>query len=109
MTRSQLVALGAVLFGLGLSACAAPPSQDRPAPAPGERTESPRGECDAARVAWTFGRVADDALVERARTEAGALTVRVLRPGMMITKEFSATRLNIRVDNARKVIATSCG
>ena len=109
MTPSRLVALSAVLLCLSLSACAAPPPQTRPAPAGDARAETPVAKCDATRLAWALGQVADDALVERARTGAGALSVRVLRPGMMVTNDFSATRLNIRVDNARKVLATSCG
>jgi hypothetical protein len=28
---------------------------------------------------------------------------------MMVTREFNGDRLNIRVDNERKVLATSCG
>jgi hypothetical protein len=35
--------------------------------------------------------------------------VRVLRPGMVITREFNGARLNIRVDNEHKVLSVSCG
>jgi hypothetical protein len=56
-----------------------------------------------------MGQVADDALIERARTGAGAATVRVLRPGMVITNDHDATRLNLRIDNERKVLSYSCG
>jgi hypothetical protein len=92
---------------LALSACAAP---TREATAPSSGTNHPESAaCDAHNLSWTVGLVADDALVERARIEAGAATVRVLRPGMMITNEVSATRLNLRIDNDRKVLAYSCG
>jgi hypothetical protein len=96
-----------LLMVLALSACAAP---TREATTPSSGTNHPEpGACDARMLSWTVGQVADDALIERARIEAGAATVRVLRPGMMITNEVSATRLNLRIDNARKVLAYSCG
>jgi hypothetical protein len=76
------------------------------APAADARAE---GVCDATPLAWTIGQVADDALVERARVQAGAKTVRVIRPGVMITNDFSAQRLNLRVDVERKVLAYNCG
>lgn len=96
-----------LLMVLALSACAAP---TREATTLSSGTNHPQsGACDAHMLSWTVGVVADDALIERARTEAGAATVRVLRPGMMITNEVNPTRLNLRIDNARKVLAYSCG
>lgn len=96
-----------LLMVLALSACAAP---TRDATTPSSGTNHPQsGACDAHTLSWTLGQVADDALIERARTEAAAGTVRVLRPGMMITNDIDPTRLNLRIDNARKVLAYSCG
>jgi hypothetical protein len=102
-----------VLFAslcLELSACAATPPQQKvrtvqqePTPAPADR------QCDATSLNWALGKVADDALIMRAQEESGAKTVRVLRPGVMVTQEFNGLRLNIRVDTERKVLATSCG
>jgi hypothetical protein len=100
-------ALAASLLGVALSSCAASPRPD--ASAPVATAPAADRQCDASTLGWAVGQVADDALVERARTEAGAQSVRVLRPGMMVTREFNGTRLNIRVDNERKVLATSCG
>ena len=37
----------------------------------------------------------------------GAL--RVVRPGMMVTMDYSATRLNVHVDGAGKILALDCG
>jgi glucose/arabinose dehydrogenase len=100
---------------LGLAACAATPPQDKvqsvaedsaPAPAPAEPEQR---QCDATSLGWAVGKVADDALIARAQAESGASSVRVLRPGMMVTQEFNGMRLNIRVDTERKVLATSCG
>jgi hypothetical protein len=107
-----------VLLGslcVGLAACAATPPQDKvqtvaedsaPAPAPAEPEQR---KCDASSLGWAVGQVADDALIARAQKESGASSVRVLRPGMMVTQEFNGMRLNIRVDTERKVLATTCG
>jgi hypothetical protein len=109
MKNILTVALGSAVLALSLSACASPP-REAIAPATGsDRPSTPAGVCDATPLAWAVGQVADDALVERARREAGASSVRVLRPGMMVTNEFDAKRLDIRVDTERKVLATSCG
>ena len=48
-------------------------------------------------------------VVEAARVSAGALMVRILRPGQMVTKEFDAERLNLEVDAAGRIIAARCG
>jgi hypothetical protein len=97
-----------LLMVLALSACAAPAREVTTAAPPG--TNHPRaGACDARKLSWTLGLVADDALIERSRMESGATTVRVLRPGMMITNEVNPARLNLRIDNARKVLVYSCG
>ena len=109
MNRPLPLALSSVLLALSLSACAASPQQGPPPPTGADPAEPPAGACDATPLSWAVGQVADEALIERARNEAGAQTVRVLRPGMMVTREFNAMRLNIRVDTERKVLATSCG
>jgi hypothetical protein len=36
-------------------------------------------------------------------------TLRVIRPGMMITMDYSATRLNVRVDGNSIILALNCG
>ena len=97
-----------LLSFLALSACAQPAGKTEP-PAQEAASDAHPGSCDASVLAWATGQVADEALVERARVQAGAKTVRVLRPGMMVTREFNGDRLNIRVDNERKVLATNCG
>ena len=48
-------------------------------------------------------------VVEAARVSAGALMVRILRPGQMVTKEFDPERLNLEVDAAGRIIAARCG
>lgn len=109
MNRLLPAALGNLLLAFGLAACAAPMPHASPQSAGTEPAPPAAGACNADSLSWAIGQVADDALVERARTEAGAQSVRMLRPGIMITREFNAARLNVRVDNERKVISTSCG
>ena len=36
-------------------------------------------------------------------------TLRMIRPGMMVTMDYSATRLNARVDGAGRILSLSCG
>ena len=102
MKPSSFLATSALALALGLSACAA-------APPSGGATPPAAGACDAAPIAWTIGRLADDALVERARVESHSASVRVLRPGMLVTNDHDAARLNVRVDNERKVLSVACG
>jgi hypothetical protein len=102
MKLSSCLANTAFVLALGLSACAAaPPSSGATTPA--------AGACDTAPIAWTIGQVADDALVERARVESHSTSVRVLRPGMLVTNDHDGGRLNIRVDNERRVLSVECG
>ncbi len=35
--------------------------------------------------------------------------LRVIRPGMMVTMDYSATRLNVHVDGAGTILALDCG
>jgi hypothetical protein len=105
MKRSLPALLGSCSLFCVLAACAVP----APADDGGSTGGTPVAVCDATHVAWAVGQVADDALVERARVESGSTSVRVLRPGMVITREFNGARLNIRVDNERKVLSVSCG
>jgi hypothetical protein len=110
MTSLRHAAFGS-LFVLGLAACATPPpttTDDTPPPSSaGDKNST--GECNASTLGWAMGQAADASLVARAQAEAGAKTVRVLRPGMMVTQEYNAARLDLRVDNDGKVIHFECG
>ena len=67
------------------------------------------GECNAAAAQFAVGRQADAQLQAQAQAKSGARTVRVLRPGDMVTMEFSSQRLNLDVDAAGKVVTVRCG
>jgi hypothetical protein len=92
------------LAGLGLlAACAEmPPADPKP---PLER----EGICDASTLGWTTGKPADAALVQKAQAESGARMVRTLRPGQVVTMEYSQYRLNLYLDANDRVERASCG
>lgn len=86
-----------------VSACSNTPNPAAPTPAPTATL------CNAAPAQFALGRQADATLVNDARTRAGAKTVRVLKPGQVVTMEFNAERLSLSVDDAGRVTRVSCG
>lgn len=118
--RTRMIA---VLLAGGLTAaCASPTNADRnnalessantstrgpllpTAPPP-----APSGSCDATKAQFALGERASQALLDRARTAAGADVARFLRPNEAITLEFSPGRLNLSVDTKDVVHSVSCG
>ena len=77
-----------------------------PAPAPSGRGGN---ECKAANAQFAVGQNADAALLEQARQRSGSRIARILRPGQMVTMEYSAERLNLDVDASGKVASVRCG
>lgn len=65
--------------------------------------------CDSSKAQWAVGKIADEALLARAKNDAGANLARILRPDMAVTMEYRAERLNLRVDETGKVLDVSCG
>ncbi|MGO1003514.1 I78 family peptidase inhibitor [Lysobacter sp. CA196] len=118
-------ALLAVSLPLAMAACAGPrpademPSataepasaQDASSIAPGEPSPLPsRPTCNAAAAkAGLIGKTADAATVEQAKVSAGGHTVRVLKPGQMITKEYLNGRVNVHVDENNVIVDIGCG
>lgn len=79
----------------------APPMSD-PQPAVGQT-------CNADAASGQVGQAATEATVERARTAAGARTVRVIPPDHMVTMDFIESRLNIDVDANNVIVGVRCG
>ena len=103
--RLPLFASSVVLAATALVACtttAGPPMSD---PSPPSAMSC---NADAAKPG-AMGKVATAEVVERARVDAGARTVRVLKPGQMVTMEYAEGRLNIDVDVRNVVINLRCG
>lgn len=88
-----------------LAACAQPPAQTSPAPAPPPAS----GSCNAAGAQFAVGQLATANLVEQARQRAGAGMARMLRPGQVVTMEYNGSRLNVKVDAGNRVIDVTCG
>lgn len=102
--RPTLSVVNLTLAAILLSACTAtsPPMSD-PNPA------QPLGcNADAAKPD-AIGKVATEAVVDRARRDAGAQMARVLKPGQMVTMEYREGRLNIDVDEANVITNLRCG
>lgn len=78
---------------------AAPPSVDAP-PAP---------TCDASQVQGLAGQALDEGKADQARVDAGASSVRVIRPGQAVTLDFNGARLNIEVGDDGRITALRCG
>lgn len=104
--------LAALVIAAGLAGCHTPPDtpassagRELPAPASGESAMS----CDSSKAQWAVGKIADEALLARAKNDAGANLARILRPDMAVTMEYRAERLNLRVDETGKVLDVSCG
>lgn len=65
--------------------------------------------CNADAVQSLVGQTSTDALVEQARTDSGANSVRVLKPGDAATMDYREDRLNIELDDAGAITALRCG
>lgn len=65
--------------------------------------------CAAEPAAWAIGKDATADVVERIRVDTRSRIARVLRPGQMVTMEFSAERVNVRVNERNAIIGVTCG
>lgn len=102
-----------------LAACATPASEAESGTAAGEHAavdtpaspapEAPVMTCHADKVQWTLGQTADEALVAKAKLQAGADRMRVIKPGMAVTMDYREDRLNLDVDADNKVTRAYCG
>ena len=71
--------------------------------------EAGPGRCDPAPAQGLLGRPASPVLAAEAQRLSGARVWRWLRPGQIVTMEFRADRLNLRLDAQDKVESISCG
>ena len=89
-------------LALILPACATTPRIDA-GPKPGA------GLCNAAAARALAGRTATPELAAEALRLTGAQQLRVIEPGMVVTMEYSAERLNIHVGPDGRVERLACG
>lgn len=66
-------------------------------------------KCDAEAAQRFVGQRADEATVRAAVAASGATLARVIGPGMMVTMDFRGDRLNLRLDEAGRIVAITCG
>ena len=94
----------AAALTLSLSACATVSSARTGGPLPPSAMQ-----CDASGAGWAIGQSPGSDVVERVRVDTHSRIARVLRPGQMVTMEFSAERVNIRVNEREAIIGVTCG
>ena len=87
---------GAILGCLALAACGPLPDPVLPEPVP-----------DACGAAALQGLVGADG--QRLSTMKFGVPVRIIRPGMAVTMDFSPSRLNIEIDAKDRISRVSCG
>ena len=96
---------------LALSACA-PQTVVRTdgtiAPA-GSGPSVPAGSCNVTSVGWAVGQQATSENLARIKRESGANQGRVIAPDTVITQDFHADRVNVRIDDNRKILRVTCG
>lgn len=97
MTKLPLLLLPSTLL---LAACATP-ATDAAAPV--------AGQCNADAAQAHVGHAATPGMIEAARKDAGAETVRTLKPGQVVTMEYLAGRLNLYLDASDKIERIGCG
>ena len=100
MARALLVLVP--LLALPLAACAGKPMRTG-GPLP------PTLACDAAPARGAIGQHATADVLEQLRKDSHAQEVRVIKPGQMVTMEFSAGRVDVRVDTDNVILGVSCG
>lgn len=73
------------------------------------RPERPRRNiCNERRADWAIGERARPSIVDAAAEAARARSVRVVRPGEFVTREFRRDRLTIEVDRRNRIVDVSC-
>ena len=109
MTRTLI--FGAVLAATALAGCASGTQSagaDASAPASMPSSYSDGQQCNADLAESAVGQKAGPDMLESYRDKAGAKQARILRPRDVITMEYNAERLNLRVDEQDMVISVNC-
>ncbi|UVJ45694.1 I78 family peptidase inhibitor [Pseudomonas sp. LS1212] len=105
MSRMR-ASLGAVLAAIVLAGCSSSGSTSK---APEVAASNSDGRCQAGAADFAIGKQASPALLEQARTRAGAQTARILKPHDMVTLEYRSDRLNLNADDRGAIIRVNCG
>ena len=99
-----MIRLALPLIVLAVAGCMADVRPEGPAPAP-----APGVECNSNGLDGLIGRTRSPETTAEAKRLSGANVVRYLTPGMMVTMEFRADRLNLHLGTDGKVGSARCG
>ena len=112
----------AVALLLSLSACEAkvdqgasvsgsPVLDPAPVPPPTGHVSLPMTamQCDASKGQTAVGQRATPSVVDKVIADTGSRTARVIKPGQVVTMEYSDERVNLHVDTDNVITAVNCG
>ena len=91
---------------LSTAACATVPPEGAP---PTGDPGAGAGRCQADNLQDLVGRAASQELGAEALRRSGARIMRWIRPGDVVTMDYSEQRLNIRLDGQGRVEGFTCG
>lgn len=91
------------LIALAVIGCKSDARPETPAPAP------PGVECNSNGLESLIGKTQSAETSAEAKRLSGANFVRYLTPGMMVTMEFRADRLNLHLGTDGKIGSARCG
>ncbi|MBD7953283.1 hypothetical protein H9654_03595 [Stenotrophomonas sp. Sa5BUN4] len=95
---------------LPLAACSSTPSSADTAPTtPKPEVAGLGSHCHGDTLTALSGQMASQEVIDRAVRDAGARTLRVVKPGMAVTMDYREDRVTVRVDEQNKIISASCG
>lgn len=95
---------------LPLAACSSTPSSADTAPTnPKPEVAGVGSHCRADTLTALSGQMASQEVIDRAVRDAGARTLRVVKPGMAVTMDYREDRVTLRVDEQNKIVSASCG
>lgn len=96
---------GALLTAL-LAGCSTGPVPDE---APLPPTTSQHATCGADALLDYLGRQATEGTLARLKAQSDAERVRVVGPNQAVTMDYRAQRLNVKLDERRRIVALTCG
>ncbi|OLO05164.1 MULTISPECIES: I78 family peptidase inhibitor [Salinicola] len=97
-----------IVSGFLLAGCSTAPKPDE-APRPPDVKPVPADACGAQTVGSLVGTMLDDDVRARIADRSRAADIRVIEPGQAYTMDYRSERLNIKVDDQRKITDISCG
>lgn len=68
-----------------------------------------KGRCNADALGWAVGQTLDEATGRRLFKDSGAGLWRVVAPDNTFGRDRREDRLNVRVDQAQRIVAVDCG